>query len=112
MNDSYLKEWETTVTKISQGKFVLLEKTAFYPQGGGVEWDTGLIKQQDGTIYHVVYTGKFSGDISHEVDTTGLKEGDIVNCYLDWDRRYQLMRYHTGTHVLSGVLYKNYHLKV
>jgi misacylated tRNA(Ala) deacylase len=112
MNDSYLKAWETTVTKISQDKFVLLEKTAFYPRGGGVEWDTGVIIQQDGTTYHVVYTGKFSGDISHEVDTLGLKEGERVNCYLDWDRRYLLMRYHTGAHVLSGVLYKKYHLKV
>ena len=112
MNDSYLKEWDAEVKSISQDKFIVLDKTAFFPKGGGVEWDTGKISKDDGTEFNVVYTGKFSGEISHEVDKKGLKVGDKVHCKLDWDRRYLLMRYHTGTHVLSGVFFKKYNLKI
>ena len=112
MDDSYLKEWDTKVKSVSKGKFIVLNETAFFPRGGGVEWDKGLIKTENGTEYEVVFTGKFSGDISHEVDKEGLKEGDIVHCKIDWERRYLLMRYHTATHVLSGVFFKEYDLKV
>ncbi len=112
MDDSYLKEWDATIESISQNKFIVLDKTAFYPKGGGVEWDTGALTTKSGETYNVIYTGKFKGTISHEVDKPGLTEGDTVHCTLNWDRRYQLMRYHTATHVLSGVLFKEYNLKV
>lgn len=112
MDDSYLKNWKTEVMMVTKDKFIVLDKTAFFPRGGGVEWDTGKITTVDGTDYNVVYTGKFSGEISHEVDSKGLKEGDNVHCSLDWERRYLLMKYHTATHVLSGVLFKDYDLKV
>jgi misacylated tRNA(Ala) deacylase len=112
MDDSYLKEWDTKVKSVSQDKFIVLEKTAFFPRGGGVEWDTGIITTEDGRKFNVVYTGKFSREISHEVDKKGLKVGDIVHCNLDWDKRYLLMRYHTATHVLSGVFYNEYNLKI
>ncbi|MBU2634502.1 MAG: alanyl-tRNA editing protein, partial [Nanoarchaeota archaeon] len=56
--------------------------------------------------YNVVYVGKFDGKISHEVDKEGLKVGDKVRGVLDWDRRYKLMRMHTASHILSGVLHK------
>jgi misacylated tRNA(Ala) deacylase len=112
MDDSYLKYWEAKVKSISNNKFIVLDKTAFFPKGGGVEWDTGTITNADGKIFNVIYTGKFSGEISHEVDDKGLKVGDIVKCNLNWDRRYLLMRYHTATHVLSGVLFNEYGLKV
>lgn len=112
MDDSYLKEWDTKVTSVSKGKFVVLDETAFFPKGGGVEWDTGMLSTEDGTEYTVVFAGKFSGAISHEVDKEGLKEGDTVHCKIDWERRYLLMRYHTATHVLSGVLFNEYDLKV
>jgi len=112
MNDSYLKEWNADVKSVSQDKFIVMDKTAFFPKGGGVEWDTGKIITENGEEFNVVYTGKFSGEISHEVDKKGLKIGDKVHCKLDWDRRYLLMRYHTGTHVLSGVFFKEYNLKI
>ena len=112
MDDSYLKEWDAEVKSISQDKFIVLNKTAFFPKGGGVEWDIGKITNEDGEEYNVVYTGKFSGEISHEVDKKGMIVGDKVHCKLDWDRRYLLMRYHTGTHVLSGVFFKEYNLKI
>lgn len=112
MDDSYLKEWDAKVESASQQKFIILDKTAFYPKGGGVEFDTGTIITENKQEFNVVYTGKFSRKISHEVDKPGLKEGDNVHCILNWDRRYLLMRYHTATHVLSGVLFKDYNLKV
>jgi len=112
MDDSYLKEWDAKVESVSQNKFIVLDKTAFFPKGGGVEYDTGTIITEDGQQFDVVFTGKFSGNISHEVDKGGLKQGDKVHCTLNWDRRFLLMRYHTATHVFSGVLFKDYNLKV
>lgn len=112
MDDSYLKEWDAEVKSISKDKFIILDKTAFFPRGGGVEWDTGTITTDDENVFNVVYTGKFSGEISHEVDNKGLKVGDKVKCNLNWNRRYLLMRYHTATHVLSGVFFNEYGLKV
>jgi len=112
MDDSYLKEWDANIESVSQQKFIILDKTAFFPKGGGVEYDTGSVTKENEQEFNVVYTGKFSGKISHEVDKTGLQEGDNVHCKLDWERRYLLMRYHTATHVLSGVFFKDYNLKV
>ena len=112
MDDSYLKEWDACIKSVSQQKFIVLDKTAFFPKGGGVEYDTGTITTENKDEFNVVYTGKFSGKISHEVDKEGLLEGDKVHCKLDWERRYLLMRYHTATHVLSGVLFKDNNLKV
>jgi len=112
MNDSYLKEWDAKVGSVSQQKFIILDKTAFFPKGGGVEFDIGTITTKNNEEFNVVYTGKFSGKISHEVDKEGLKAGDIVHCKLDWERRYLLMKYHTATHVLSGVLFNDNNLKV
>jgi len=112
MDDSYLKEWEANVESVLQQKFIILDKTAFFPKGGGVEHDTGTITTENKDEFNVVYTGKFSGKISHEVDKEGLQAGEKVHCKIDWDRRYLLMRYHTATHVLSGVLFKDNNLKV
>ncbi|MBW3004805.1 alanyl-tRNA editing protein [Candidatus Woesearchaeota archaeon] len=104
MNDCYAKEFDAIVTKVD-GKFIILDKTAFYPQGGGQPTDTGkLIK--DGEEYKVVFAKKTGGDISHEVDREGLKEGDKVHCILDWDNRYVLMRMHTAAHILCEIFHK------
>jgi len=101
--DSYLKETEAKVISIKDGKYVTLNQTVFYPKGGGQPHDTGrLIKGKE--VYNVVYVGKFSGEISHEVDQDGLLAGDEVHCVLNWDRRYKLMRSHTAAHVLASLL--------
>jgi len=113
MDDSYLKEFEAIVKTVSNGKYIVLDKTAFFPKGGGVEWDTGvMVRKKDNKEFKVIYAGKFKGEISHEVDQEGLKEGDDVHCKIDWNRRYKLMRYHTATHVFTGILFKDYNLKV
>lgn len=112
MDDSYLKEFDATV-KSANGKYIVLDKTAFFPKGGGVEWDTGvMIRKSDNKEFKVIYAGKFKGEISHEIDAEGLQEGDEVHCKIDWERRYKLMRYHTGTHVLCGVFSREYDLLV
>lgn len=112
MEDSYLREWDAKVVS-ADGKFIVLDCTAFFPNCGGVEWDTGtMARKSDGRQFNVVYAGKFHGDISHEVDAEGLKAGEGVHCSLDWDRRYLLMRYHTAAHVVSGVFHNEYGYKI
>lgn len=105
MDDSYLKEFEAKVASVKDGKYIVLDKTAFYPSGGGQPHDTGAMSY-DGQEYPVVYVGKFSGQISHEVSKLGLNAGDKVNCKIDWDRRYRLMRMHTAAHIIGAILYK------
>jgi misacylated tRNA(Ala) deacylase len=101
--DSYLKESDAQVVSIKDGKYVVLDQTIFYPNGGGQPYDTGRIIR-GGEAFGVVYVGKFSGEISHEVDRAGLQVGDCVHLILDWDRRYRLMRSHTAAHVVASLL--------
>lgn len=103
LEDSYVKECDATIVSLKDGKYVVLDQTIFYPKGGGQPSDTGKITRAN-EIYNVVYVGKFSGEISHEVDQTGLKEGEKVHCILDWGRRYKLMRSHTAAHVFASLL--------
>jgi len=110
MDDSYLKEFDSRV-KTANGKYIVLDNTAFFPNGGGVEFDTGaLIRKSDNKEFKVVFVGKFNGEISHEISEEGLKDGDAVHGKLDWDRRYLLMRYHTSAHVVSGIFNREYNL--
>lgn len=104
MQDSYLKEFEATIESVKDDKFVVLDKTAFYPLSGGQPYDTGIFIK-DGEEFPVVYVGKFSGQISHEVGKPGLKQGDKIIGRIDWDRRYKLMRMHTAAHVLSAIFH-------
>jgi len=106
LHDAYLKEWDATVTSVKDDKFITLNKTAFYPKSGGQPHDTGTIQTQDGKEYKVIFCGKFDGNISHELDSPGLKVGDKVHCKIDWDRRYTLMRYHTTAHLISEVIHR------
>jgi len=103
--DSYLREFESTVDEVNNEKYIVLNDTIFYPNTGGQPCDTGsMIKE--GEEYKVVFVGKFDGKVSHEVDKLGLKAGDQVKCIIDWERRYTLMKYHTAAHVLSKIIFK------
>jgi misacylated tRNA(Ala) deacylase len=103
-DDSYAKEFEATVQELNNGKYIVLDDTAFYAQAGGQPHDTGTMTK-DGEEYKVVYVGKFDGKISHEVNKEGLKAGDRIKGRIDWERRYKLMRYHTAAHILSKVIF-------
>jgi len=104
MTDCFAKEFDAIVTKVD-GKFVVLDKTAFYPQGGGQPTDTGKLIKDD-QEYQVVFAKKKGPDVSHEVDKEGLQEGDTVHGVLDWDKRYVLMRMHTAAHILCEIFHK------
>jgi alanyl-tRNA synthetase len=103
-SDPYLKEWESQVLDIVErdGKIlVLLDKTAFYPEGGGQPEDRGFIN--DAEVTYVFEDGK---DIYHVVKKK--PEGPSAKCRLDFRRRFDLMQQHTGQHLLSSVFYENY----
>jgi len=111
MKDSYLKKWDAKIVSVKDDKYVVLDKTAFYPKGGGQPWDEGYFFK-NGEKFKVVYVGKFSGEISHEVEKPGLSEGDIVSCEIDWERRYTYMRFHTACHLLSNLLFRRANAKI
>ena len=105
MYDSYLKECSATVQSTKDGKYVILDQTIFYPTSGGVAHDT-VVMIKDGEEYPVVFVGKFDGQISHEVSKPGLEPGDKVECKINWERRYKLMRLHTTAHVLASFFHE------
>ncbi len=106
LKDSYLKEFNAKVLEIKEGKFVELDKTAFYPVSGGQPHDTGKILV-NGKEFKVVFVKQFGETVSHEVENASeLKVGEKVKGIIDWERRYQLMKMHTALHVLSEVIFK------
>lgn len=108
LNDSYMKEFEAGVVSVKDEKYIVLDKTAFYPASGGQPYDTGtIIRKSDNKEFKIVYAGKFSGQISHEVSEPGLQQGDAITGKIDWERRYKLMRHHTAAHIVSQVIHKD-----
>ena len=110
LKDTYLKEFDAKVVSVKDGKYVVLDQTAFYPTSGGQPHDTGVfIRKSDGQEFKVVYVGKFDGKISHEIEPVEgveLKQGDEVTGKIDWGRRYLLMRHHTSAHVIAAIIHK------
>ena len=104
MDDSYLKEFEAVVESVKDDKLVVLDRTAFYPQGGGQPYDTGVLIK-DTEEYPVVSVRKTDGRISHEISKPGLREGDLIAGKIEWDRRYRFMKMHTAAHLLSAVMH-------
>lgn len=102
MDDSYLKECKAVITELDNCK-IILDQTVFFPEGGGVPCDTGILLK-GGEEFNVIKVKKEEGKIIHYVDRESLKQGDEVKCIIDWDKRYTLMKYHTAAHVLAGTL--------
>ena len=101
--DPFMKEFDAEVLRVIDG-WVVLNQTAFYPEGGGQPYDTGTL-EVDGKEVKVTNVQKVGKVILHRVDKPELfKPGVKVHGKLDWDRRIQHMRHHTGTHVLMGAL--------
>ncbi len=105
LKEWYLKELDATVQKV-EGKKIVLDKTIFYPTGGGQPYDTGTCIR-NGEQFAVVNVVKQSGVILHEVDKEGLKPADKVLCKIDWQRRHALMRNHTAAHIIIAVINKH-----
>lgn len=106
LKDSYIKEFEAKVLKIIGNK-VILDKTAFYPGGGGLKNDTGYFLYNDKKI-DVIRVYKENGEVIHEVSEVLFNVGDIIKGVIDWDKRYKMMRLHTASHIIAAIAYKNY----
>ncbi len=88
LHDGYLREFDATITAVD-GRDVSLDRTAFYPGGGGQPADTGVLE--------------WHGEQSRVAE---MRRGGAVRGRVDWDRRYAIMRHHSGLHVLVGAVYR------
>jgi misacylated tRNA(Ala) deacylase len=112
LDDAYLREFSAVVTAAEPGR-VALDRTAFYPTGGGQPHDVGtldglavtsVVHGQDGEGRHLAWHAIEGGG--------GPNVGDQVSGVIDWDRRHQLMRTHTALHVLCGVIWQRWGVAV
>jgi Ser-tRNA(Ala) deacylase AlaX len=103
MEDSYIKEFSAKVVSVKDEKLITLDRTAFYPLGGGQPNDLGIIRRA-GEEFKLINVIKSEEGIIHEVDRAGLQEGDEVVGVIDWNRRYNHMKSHTAAHVISTVI--------
>ncbi len=109
-DDSYLREFDAVVLD-STDKGVSLDRTAFYPGGGGQPPDTGSLTS-GGREWKVKKLSRAGGKLIHELDSEPPAAGETVRGVIDWDRRYELMRTHTALHVLCGVVWRDYGAQV
>jgi misacylated tRNA(Ala) deacylase len=106
-DDAYLRSCEARVAAVDE-RGIRLDRTVFYPTGGGQPGDTGVLRLADGTTVAVIDTVK--GDGADEVihvpapAANRLAAGDAVTAEIDWERRHRLMRMHTCLHLLCAVV--------
>ena len=113
-SDSYLRECSATVTALTPDGGVVLDRTVFYPLGGGQAGDAGTLVRADGSALAIADTrkgkdaeGQPTADIVHwpaPGQEAGLAVGDTVTARIDWERRHRLMRFHTTTHLLCHLV--------
>ncbi|KAA3664580.1 MAG: alanyl-tRNA editing protein [Chloroflexi bacterium] len=106
LTDAYVKEFEAAVTAQVEGG-VVLDRTAFYPGGGGQPCDFGTLATGE-QVWTVSKVKKVSGKVVHLIQGELPVVGTAVSAKLDWTRRYQLMRTHTAMHILCGVVWRDY----
>lgn len=90
---------------------VILDRTVFYPRGGGQPGDTGLLEWDDGSLA-ITDTFKRSEAVIHVPGGTPPRVGTEVLARIDWERRHLLMRTHTALHVLTAVIWRDFGAKV
>jgi misacylated tRNA(Ala) deacylase len=106
--DSYIQEFDATVVAIdTTSSAVVLDRTAFYPGGGGQPHDLGWLLAGGETLA-VTKVVRQGGQLWHIIAGALPTVGTAVHGRLDWERRYQLMRTHTALHVLCGVVWRDY----
>jgi len=106
LRDAYLRAFDGTVTAVdTEGRRVALDRTAFYPTGGGQPHDGGTLAD-----HPVVDVRKDGDEVWHTLggDDPLPAVGDAVHGELDWERRHALMRTHTALHVLCGVIWNEW----
>jgi len=112
--DSYLRECSARVTALTPDGGVVLDRTVFYPLGGGQAGDAGVLVRADGSLLPIADTrkgkdadGQPTAGIVHlpaPGQAPGLAVGDAVTARIDWERRHRLMRFHTTTHLLCHIV--------
>ena len=120
-SDAYSKEFDATVTAVN-GDLVALDRTAFYPRGGGQPSDVGVLTSPPAPLlkgegsaekYQVLEVKKQGGEVWHKLDRAAtFAVGAQVHGAIDWDRRYKLMRTHTALHILCGMMFRDYGVSV
>lgn len=106
LRDPYIQRFEATIVDHGDGG-IILDKTAFYPGGGGQPFDRGQLTAGD-DLWPVIKVKRVGGEIGHDVDGELPAVGTQVVGHLDWQRRYNLMRIHTALHILCGVIWRDY----
>lgn len=113
--DAYLRTCEARITRIDDAG-IMLDRTVFYPLGGGQAGDTGTLTLADGTTLAIVDTRKSRHEGATPDDAVhvpgegqaerlaSLNVGDAVRAEIDWDRRFRHMRFHTASHLMCAVL--------
>ena len=110
LSDAYLREFEARIVKLD-GREVVLDRTAFYPGGGGQPSDRGTLGV--GPVHAAVVDVRREGrGIVHVLDIAIPDTLRDLKGSLDWERRHAHMRYHTALHVLSGVIWNSFGAKV
>ena len=106
-DDPYLTSCEARVTAVGE-EGIRLDRTVFYPEGGGQPGDIGTLTRADGTKIEIVDArkGQDHEDVVHiaAADAPALSVGDRVTAEIDWARRHRLMRMHTCLHLLCAVV--------
>jgi misacylated tRNA(Ala) deacylase len=101
-----------SVDETGEAPLIVLDRTVFYPGGGGQPSDRGLVlRASDGRSWTVRAARKAGGDIVHELEPADggpPERGDVLTVDLDWARRFALMRTHTALHALCGVVWRDY----
>ena len=107
--DATLRECEARITAVDAAG-IRLDRTVFYPQGGGQAGDAGMLRLADGRELRIVDTRKGAqpGEIVHlpapDTDLSNLHVGTTVTARIDWQRRHRHMRFHTATHLLCALV--------
>ncbi|HUQ26940.1 MAG TPA: alanyl-tRNA editing protein [Usitatibacter sp.] len=101
-DDAYATSVEARVVT-SDPRGIILDRTVFYPRGGGQAGDAGSLVRADGSTIAVADTVKADGAIVH-VAAAPLETGEAVTARIDWERRHRHMRFHTATHLLCAIV--------
>ncbi len=99
--DQYKREFEAEIVNILDRNHVVLDRTCFFPEGGGQPSDTGHLLYDDKRV-EVVDAQKIGSAIVHKTKGSLPKEKTMVRGIIDWERRYALMKNHTATHLING----------